>query len=78
MCAGQTWGMPSGLRALKTFGVESDTLGFELPVLSVSYSDQEVTCRRFLNYNRGMLMPHTYLFLGDEDYTLVPLWVRQN
>ena len=55
--------MPSRLRALKSFGLESDTHSFELQPLPVSYSDfQEVTCLRFLNYNKGMLIPHAYLF----------------
>lgn len=50
--------MPSGLRALKSFDLESATPGLETWFLPVSYNDlQEVTCLRFFNCNTVMTMP---------------------
>lgn len=37
--AGHAWGMPSGLLALKNFGLESDMPVFELWLLFLSHSD---------------------------------------
>lgn len=55
--------MPSGLRVLKSFDLESATPGLEPWFLPVSYNDlQEVTCLRFFNCNMVMTMPLNILF----------------
>ena len=62
VCAQACLGVPSGLRAPKSFDLESATPGLEPWFLPVSYNDlQEVTCRRFFNCNMAMTMPPNIL-----------------